>query len=174
VTDQFVAEIRLFPYNFAPSGWARCDGQLLPLSQNTALFSLLGTNYGGDGKSTFGLPNLQGRVLLQQGQGAGLSERFLGESNGVDFVALLPSEMPIHNHYLQANATAGELSSPAPTRTLARPTGALVYTPPGDPKVPLAAEAVSVSGGSLPHNNLMPYLVMEYCIALQGIFPPRP
>src|SRR5213079_801137 len=102
MADPFVAEIRIFPFNFAPKGWATCDGQILPLSQNTALFSLLGTTYGGDGKSNFALPNLAGRTCMHVGQGQGLSERFQGEESGEDFVTLLDSEMPLHSHALNA------------------------------------------------------------------------
>src|SRR3954464_9271596 len=107
MADPFVAEIRIFPFNFPPTGWAFCDGQLLPLSQNTALFSLLGTTYGGDGKSTFALPNLQGSVPIQQGQGAGLSQRFLGETDGEPFVTLIQSEIPAHAHNVIATSTIG-------------------------------------------------------------------
>src|SRR5215210_4937293 len=109
MADPFVAEIRMFGFNFAPTGWAQCNGQLLPISQNTALFSLLGTYYGGDGKSTFALPNLQESVPVHTGQGQGLSERFLGEQSGTPTVTLLETEIPVHNHFMQANAAPATL-----------------------------------------------------------------
>ena len=172
--DPFVAEIRVVGFNFAPKGWAQCNGQLLPISQNTALFSLLGTFYGGDGKSTFALPNLQGSTALHQGQGPGLSERFIGEQAGSESVTLLESEMPVHNHNLNANALAGSASLAAPTQGLARSGGGLAYkqTPFGA-TTNLAFQAVAPAGGSLPHNNMMPYLTLNFVIAMQGVFPPR-
>lgn len=172
--DPFLAEIRIFPFNFAPRGWATCDGQLMPISQNTALFSLLGTFYGGDGKSNFALPNLQGRSPLQPGQGPGLSLYFLGQTGGEDTVTLLQTEIPMHNHTVSAK-TAG---------TAADPNGLLWGNPGGRPAPNFFAtaagtpqnmnpSALSPSGSSQPHNNLMPYLTMNFCIALQGIYPPR-
>lgn len=176
MADPFVAEIRAFPFNFAPKGWARCDGQLLPISQNTALFSLLGTTYGGDGKSTFALPNLMGRVPLHPGQGPGLSDRYLGESGGAESVQLISSEMPSHNHPVRASTDSATLRAPAgagPARALGAPSNGLLYAEPGGAQVPMAQEAVTVAGGDLPHNNMQPYLTVTYCIALQGVFPPR-
>src|SRR3954463_7544228 len=120
MADPFVAEIRVFGFNFAPKGWALCDGQLLPLSQNTALFSLLGTFYGGDGKSTFALPDLQGRAATHQGQGSGLRNRFLGEESGAETVTLLQTEIPAHTHAPKATAEPATLQAPAPNRALAR------------------------------------------------------
>ena len=172
--DPFVAEIRVVGFNFAPKGWAQCNGQLLPISQNTALFSLVGTFYGGDGKSTFALPNLQGSAALHQGQGQGLSERFLGEQGGSEFVTLIESEMPVHNHNLNANALAGSASLAAPTQAPARSAGGLAYKqPPFGTTNNLAFQAIAPTGGSLPHNNMMPYLTLNFVIALQGVFPPR-
>jgi microcystin-dependent protein len=169
--DPFVAEIRIFPFNFAPKGWAFCDGQILPLSQNTALFSLLGTTYGGDGKSNFALPNLQGDAAMHPGQGPGLSLHDLGEQGGSQFVTLLESEIPNHAHNMMCSIDNATLAIPSPARSLAMAT-ANVYAPtPGDKL--LAFQALSPSGGSLPHNNMMPYLTLNYCIALQGVFPPR-
>ncbi|MEX0781293.1 MAG: tail fiber protein [Dehalococcoidia bacterium] len=173
MTDPFVAEIRMFGFNFAPTGWALCDGQILPISQNTALFSLLGTVYGGDGKSTFALPNLQGSVPLHPGQGPGLSLRDLGEQSGVDFVTLLESEIPGHAHSLSASNQPGEDPTPQ-DRALARSVGAQIYqTTINQDIVQLAPTALAVAGASLPHNNMMPYLTLNFCIALQGVFPPR-
>jgi len=172
MSDQFVAEIRIFGFNFAPTGWAFCDGQLLPISQNTALFSLLGTFYGGDGKSTFALPDMQGNAAVDQGQGQGLSQYFLGQQGGSQFITLLQSEMPAHNHALQTFNDVGEDRIPGPTEAIARSTGGLLFAAPG-PLVQLAFQALPAAGGGLPHNNMMPSLVLNYCIALQGIFPPR-
>jgi microcystin-dependent protein len=173
MSDQFVAEIRIFPFNFAPKGWAFCNGQLLPLSQNTALFSLLGTFYGGDGKSTFALPDLQGRAPNHQGQGAGLSDYFLGQSAGSESVTLLESEIPAHNH--QAFGSTG--SGPASPADSAWGTGVGRTPPPtyvdGSPNVIMSAQATGIAGASFPHNNMQPYLALNFCIALQGIFPPR-
>jgi len=175
MSDQFVAEIRIFPFNFAPTGWAFCDGQLMPISQNTALFALLGTTYGGDGKSTFALPNLQGSAPMQQGQGQGLTDRFLGEQSGVESVTLLVSEIPLHTHSMMAsveNATQGTLS---PNITLASSvSGSLYQDNTNQNLVQMAPQALPPAGGGLPHNNMQPYLTLNFCIALQGIFPQRP
>ena len=172
MSDQFVAEIRIFPFNFAPTGWAFCDGQLMPISQNTALFSLLGTSYGGDGKSTFGLPNLQGSAPVHQGQGPGLSPYFIGQSGGEEAVTLLQTEIPSHNH--QASGVSG--SGPTSPANNTWGTGAGRTPPPtyvdGNPNVNMG-NALSVAGGSQPHNNMQPYLTLNFCIALQGVFPPR-
>jgi microcystin-dependent protein len=173
MSDPFVAEIRMFGFNFAPTGWAQCNGQLLPLSQNTALFSLLGTFYGGDGKSTFALPDLQGSVPIHQGQGAGLSDRFLGEQSGTPTVTLLQTEIPIHTHNLMANAAPATLNAPDNGRALARSSGGNVYKSGSNPDTQLAFQALAPTGGSLPHNNMMLYLVINFCIAMQGVFPAR-
>jgi microcystin-dependent protein len=180
MADPFVAEIRIFPFTFAPKGWAFCAGQLLPISQNTALFSLLGTFYGGDGKSTFALPNLQGSVPIHVGQGPGLSEDFLGQQGGVEFVTLLQSEMPAHSHSFSANnndATVNDPSGALPAKGLwdaGGDTGIVpMYTPPPQNTM-MAPDAIGIAGGSLPHNNMMPYLTLNFCIAMQGVFPPRP
>ena len=170
MADPFVAEIRIFPFNFAPSGWAWCDGQLLPLSQNTALFSLLGTTYGGNGASTFALPNLQGRASMHPGQGPGLSLHDLGETGGSETVTLLESEIPAHAHTLNTSSGPADALNPA---TLALGTGNNVYAPPGNTTL-AAPEALAPAGGSQPHNNMQPYLTFYFCIALQGVFPPRP
>lgn len=175
MSDQFLAEIRIFPFNFAPKGWAPCRGQIMPISQNTALFSLLGTNYGGDGRSTFALPNLQGSIPLHAGQGAGLTPRSLGEEGGQAQVTLISTEMPLHSHTARALNDAGDRTSPVgaswATPRVGR-TSENSYGAPGTQVVAMDA-ALAVAGGSAPHNNLPPYLTMNYCIALQGIFPQR-
>ena len=176
MSDQFVAEIRIFPFNFPPTGWAFCDGQLLPISQNTALFSLLGTVYGGDGKSTFALPDMQGNAPMQPGQGTGLSLRDLGELSGTETVTLLTSEIPFHTHTMSAsNAAADEEGQKDPTNAVpgVQQGSNQMYTALASPAV-MAPQALSPAGGSLPHNNMQPYLTLNFCIALQGIFPPRP
>lgn len=173
MADPFVAEIRIFPFNFAPKGWAWCDGQLLPLSQNTALFSLLGTTYGGNGKSNFALPDLQGRAPMHPGQGPGLSLHDLGETGGSDTVSLLESEIPSHSHFMRAHdIDLGELNAPANNRSLARSANATAYTSSAN-LVNMSDAALTPAGGDQPHNNLMPYLTFYFCIALQGVFPPR-
>jgi len=175
MSDQFVAEIRIFTCNFAPKGWALCDGQILPISQNTALFSLLGTTYGGNGTSDFALPNLQGMTPMHQGQGPGLSSYFLGETSGSATVTLTPGELPSHTHTVGCNSGAGTQSSPAGAVWAASSGG---RTPPphyknAAPSFPMLSGGLGPTGSDLPHNNLQPYLVLNFCIALQGIFPPR-
>ena len=174
MSSPFVAEIKMWAGNFAPTGYALCNGQLLPISQNTALFSLLGTFYGGDGKSTFALPDLQDSVPMNQGQGPGLSDRFIGEQSGVPYVTLLQTEMPLHTHTMRAYS-----SDPADTRT-PNPNMSISATSPGnlfDPTttglVMMNPQALSITGGSLPHNNMMPFLTLTFIIALQGVFPVR-
>ena len=174
MSSPFVAEIRVFGFNFAPTGWAQCNGQLLPISQNTALFSLLGTFYGGDGKSTFALPNLQGMAAIHQGQGPGLSEYFLGQSGGTEAVTVLESEMPAHAHSVMGTGSNSTTGIPSATVVLARAVGGNAYqNVPFIPTTQMAFQALAPNGGSLPHNNMMPYLVVEFCIAMQGVFPPR-
>jgi microcystin-dependent protein len=172
MSNQFVAEIRIFGCNFAPTGWAFCNGQLMPISQNTALFSLLGTTYGGDGKSTFALPNLQGSAPLQAGQGSGLSLYDLGQTGGEESVTLLNTELPSHTH--QASGVSGSGPTSPANNTWGTAAG---RTPPptyfsGISNVSMG-NALSVTGGNLPHNNMQPYLTLNFCIALQGVFPPR-
>jgi microcystin-dependent protein len=167
VANPFVAEIRIFPFNFVPIGWAWCNGQLVPISQNTALFSLIGTFYGGDGKSTFALPDLRGRAAMQWGQGPGLSVRDIGESGGSPVVALLEAEMPAHDHPVLATSDPAATGTPSGTTRLAMAT-APVYGAARDLE-PLGATA----GGGEPHNNMQPYVACYFAIALQGIFPPR-
>jgi microcystin-dependent protein len=177
MADPFVAEIRIFPFNFAPKGWAWCDGQLLPLSQNTALFSLLGTTYGGDGKSTFALPDLQGRAPMHPGQGPGLSLHDLGETGGSETVTLLESEIPAHSHALRGQQDPGDLFQPQVGgigNSLARSANGNAYQDNSSQNL-AGMNAVSLSpvGGDQPHNNMMPYLTYYFNIALQGVFPPR-
>jgi microcystin-dependent protein len=177
MSDPFVAEVRVFGFNFAPRGWAQCNGQLLPLSQNTALFSLLGTTYGGDGKSTFALPDMQGNAAMQPGQGQGLSERFLGETGGSQNVTLLQSEIPVHTHNMMAfTQVPGDLFGPTAQNNaiLARSNNGAVYNTNTSGAVQLAPQALAPAGGGLPHNNMQPYLTLNFCIALQGVFPARP
>jgi|SRR5688572_13870455 len=175
MSDQFVAEIRIVGFNFPPTGWAFCSGQLMPISQNTALFSLLGTTYGGDGKSTFALPDLEGAAPMQPGQGQGLSLRDLGEQGGTETVTLLVSELPVHTHGLRGTTTAATQTDPANAVWAASSVG---RTPPplysNSQNVTMAPNALNVSGGSLPHNNMHPFLTLNFIIALQGIFPQRP
>jgi len=171
MASPFLAEIRIFPFNFAPTGWALCDGQLLSISQNTALFSLLGTTYGGDGRTTFALPNLQGSVPMHPGPGPGLSPYALGESGGSATVTLQQSEMPQHNHPMVASGQDATVNGPA-GQLVASGIGIGMYAAPG-PMPALAQNAVTPYGGNQPHNNLQPYLTLNFCIALQGIYPPR-
>ena len=172
--DPFVAEIRMLPFWFAPSGWAQCNGQLLPISQNTALFSLLGTVYGGDGKSTFALPDLQDRAPLHPGQGQGLSQRFLGQEGGAEFLTLLVSEIPAHTHSLNASNGFGNSTDPT-AKVMSRVFGGGNMFKAGTvPTDALAVQALAPAGGDLPHNNMMPYLTVNFCIAMQGVFPQRP
>jgi len=175
MADQFVGEIRIFGFNFAPTGWATCDGQLMPISQNTALFSLLGTTYGGDGKSTFALPNLQGCTPLHFGQGPGLSLRDLGETGGTPTVTLLQTEIPQHTHALQGYAGAGNQTDPAGHTWAAAHSGRQLLNTyaPGPTNTSMSPASLAPAGGGQPHNNLMPYQTLLFCIALQGIFPPR-
>lgn len=176
MSDQFVAEIRIFGFNFAPTGWALCDGQIMPISQNTALFSLLGTSYGGDGKSTFALPNLQGSAPLQQGQGAGLSLYDLGEYGGESSVTLLTSEIPLHNHLPGCLNGAGNITTPAGNVWASAKVGKQAenrYSATPGTSPTMSGTMISTAGGNIPHNNMPPYLVLNFCIALQGIFPAR-
>ena len=174
MADPFVAEIRIFPFNFAPKGWAWCDGQLVPILQNTALFSLLGTRYGGDGQSNFALPDLQGRAPMHPGQGPGLSLHALGETGGSETVTLLQSEIPVHSHAMMAqNTPLGGVAAPA-GKTLNRPASGKLYDNAEPSAVAMAPEALAPAGGDVPHNNMQPYLTFYFNIALQGVFPQHP
>ncbi|ACT92586.1 phage tail protein [Dyadobacter fermentans] len=172
MADQFVAEIRIFPFNFPPTGWAFCNGQIMPISQNTALFSLLGTYYGGDGKSTFALPDLQGSAPMHQGDGPGLSNRSLGEQSGSPSVTLIQTEIPVHTHNLNSVGAIADSKDPNGTCFGVSQNGN-VYTASAGPSVIMQPTALSTAGATLPHNNMMPYLTVNFCIALQGIFPQR-
>ena len=173
MTDPFLAEIRILPLSFPPKGWASCDGQLIPLSQNTALFALLGTNYGGDGKSTFALPNLQGAVPVHPENRSVYSPfAHLGAQGGSYAVTLLDSEMPMHSHAVNASGGPANLQSPAPARSVGR-TSVPSFSTSSGPQVDMSPQALSPAGGSAPHNNMMPYLTLRFAIALQGIFPHR-
>lgn len=174
MSDPFVAEIRIFGFNFAPTGWALCNGQILPISQNTALFSLLGTTYGGNGQSTFALPDMQGNAPMHPGQGPGLSLHDLGEIGGSQTVTLLQSEMPLHAHAMVASNDAAVTNDPT-SNQIAKPFGRgnntfIIST---QNVVPMSPSALTPAGGDLPHNNMMPYLTLNFCIAMQGVFPPR-
>ena len=163
--EPFLGEIRLVPYTFAPKGWALCAGQLLPINQNQALFSLLGTNYGGNGQTNFALPNLQGRIALHRGAGF-----TLGQVQGEQAHTLTVAETPVHTHAV--NGTTTQATSPAPgaSVTLATSAGAAAYQVP-EGLVAMSDSSLSPAGGSQPHNNMQPFLTMSFCIALQGIFP---
>jgi len=175
MSDQFLAEIRMFGCNFAPTGWATANGQILSISQNTALFSLLGTTFGGDGKTTFALPDLQGRLAMYWGQGKGLSERVLGEEGGTDTVTLITSEIPAHSHTLMGKPAGGQAD---PAGKLYGSAGTQLPPPNfysnalGSASI-MNPQALSLVGSNLPHNNLMPYQVLTFCVALQGIYPSR-
>jgi microcystin-dependent protein len=174
MSNPFLAEIRIFAGNFAPTGWALCDGQLMPISQNTALFSLLGTTYGGDGKSNFALPNLQGCAPMQAGQGPGLSLRDLGETGGEQTVTLLQTEMPAHSHTAQAVNGVSSTSPVGNAWASGQKGFGNVYAP-SNPQTNAQMNpfGTSIAGGNLPHNNMPPFLGLTFIIALQGVFPAR-
>ncbi len=170
--EPYIGQIQAFGFNFAPRGWALCQGQLMPIAQNTALFSLLGTTYGGDGRSTFGLPDLRGRSAVGHGHGPGLSQFILGQQAGSETTTLSASNLPVHNHQLTAtdsDANSDEASNGARLGTA----GASIYATGGSGTVHLAADSTTQAGSNVPFNNRDPFLVMNYCIALEGIYPPR-
>jgi microcystin-dependent protein len=163
MAEPFLSEIRLMSFNFAPKGWALCNGQLLPINQNQGLFSLIGTTYGGDGRVNFALPNLQGRVPIHDGSG-----HVLGEDGGEQAHTLSTPEMPQHLHRLQASSATG--NSPVPTANLPAANASALYHPAAN-LTPLNSTSVTNVGGSLAHANMQPFLTLSFCIALQGIFP---
>ncbi|PTS81560.1 phage tail protein [Sphingomonas sp. HMWF008] len=177
MSQPFIGEIRAFGFGFAPKRWALCNGQLLSIQQNQALFSLLGTFYGGNGVTNFALPDLRGRAGLTFGQGAGLSTYVIGEPTGTENVTLLSTQIPQHNHIWAASGSLGNQPSPAAGFLAGGqiPNGTLVpnFAAAGGATVPLAANTLTATGNSQGHNNMQPYLVLNYCIALQGIFPSR-
>ena len=172
MSEPFIGQIQMFGFNFNPRGWAQCDGQLLPISQNSALFSLLGTIYGGDGSSTFGLPDLRGRVPIHYGQGAGLSNYQLGQRGGVEAVALIVSQIPAHNHVVtpRGNSAAGDDTNPT-GKFHGESDNIDLYANEGNSN--MGAAVCGQTGGNLPHTNIQPYLTVNFCIALQGLFPSR-
>lgn len=178
MSNPFVAEIRIFPFNFAPTGWVKCQGQIMPISQNTMLFSLLGAAYGGNGTSNFALPDLQGAMPMQQGQGPGLSLHDLGETGGTGTVSLLTSEIPSHSHPINtAKATDSTVTIGNPSANVAlgaAPTRAFSsQIAPVSNQVFMAPTQMGTAGSGQPHNNMPPYLTLNFCIAMQGVFPQR-
>jgi microcystin-dependent protein len=184
MSDQYLGEIRVFGFNFAPQGWAMCNGQLMSITQNTALFSLIGTYYGGDGISTFALPNLQSRVAIHQGQGPGLTPYVLGEAAGTEAVTLNAQQMPQHNHLVFCNGAAtgrggttfGGGAGETPVNNfpgLAASPANAVYAPARSSVDTMNQSMVQFVGGNQPHNNVQPFLTLTFCIALVGIYPPR-
>ncbi len=169
MSEPFVAEIRIFAGNFAPRSWAFCDGQLLPVSQNTALFSLIGTTYGGDGRSTTALPNMQGRAPMHPGRGPGLTSRRLGQRGGSQMVSLTEAQMPNHNHSWRAAEDPADLQAPGPNRSLTRSSNNAYAD--GSSNTELASEFINSAGGSTAHNNRHPYIGLYFIIALQGLLP---
>jgi microcystin-dependent protein len=169
MSDPFVGEIRMFAGNFAPVGWAFCDGQLLPISENDVLFQLIGTTYGGDGQETFALPDLRGRLPIHMGQGPGLSNRIIGEEGGTEAVTLTVQQIPVHTHATVLSNGAGSESTPAGNVLAASPNVRLYR--PGSATTALHPASVGPAGGSQPHDNLMPFLCVNFIISLFGIFP---
>ena len=175
MSNPFLGEIRMFAGNFAPRGWAFCSGQILAISQNDALFALLGTTYGGDGQVTFALPDFRGRIPIEQGQGPGLSPRTLGEQGGTETVTLISTQMPAHSHTLSVTSAAATAVTPGNTLLPGAISGDTFYVNniAGNTMAPLSAAMLGPSGGSQPHLNMMPTLVVNFIIALEGVFPSR-
>lgn len=173
MSEPFIAEVRIFAGNFAPRNWAFCDGQLMPISQNTTLFSLIGTIYGGDGKVTMQLPDLQGRAAMHAGSGPGLTTRYLGETSGEEAVTLVQTQIPQHNHLVetQPQSRTGVATDPSPAGNIPAAPAAQAYGTTAD--TAFAANMVAMAGGNAAHNNMQPYLVLAFIIALHGVFPPR-
>jgi len=177
MADPFIGEIRCFGFNFAPFEWAFCDGQLMSIAQNQALFAVIGTTYGGDGQSTFAMPNLMDRAPMAWGNGQGLTPRTIAQTLGTPTVTLTTQQMPSHNHMLvtaSAGSTDDESDTPSSSAWLGTSVGGQMYTDnAATPNVPFAQNAISINGGSQPHNNLQPLLTLNFCISLAGIFPSR-
>jgi microcystin-dependent protein len=184
MTEPYLGQIELYGFNFAPRGWAICAGQIIPIQQNTALFSILGTNYGGNGTTTFGLPNLQGRGAVGAGQGPGLSDYQQGQTGGATSVTLQINELPAHSHAFNTTSVAGSTTTAAGNQLGLSQVGggkgggstitAAIYSPNASKATTgLAPQSISFNGGGQPHNNMQPYLVLNYCIAMAGVFPPR-
>ena len=173
MSDPFVGEIRMFAGNFAPRGWAFCDGQLLSVSQNDALFSLLGTIYGGDGRTTYGLPDMRGRIPIHAGDGPGLFPRRLGSKGGVEKVTLTVNQIPSHTHTLRASENPGSESRPGANVLAESPNDIYIENPPDASITAMVGSSISSVGGSRSHTNLMPYLCIHFIISLFGIYPSR-
>jgi microcystin-dependent protein len=176
MSEPFLGEVRMFAGNFAPKGWAFCNGQVLPIAQNPALFSILGTTYGGNGQTTFALPDLRGREPMHWGAGPGLTSRTLGEASGTESVTLISSQMPTHTHELGASSNQGDQFSPSgtvPAVLVNSSTGQPENAYSGAPNTTMAPQSVTLSGGSQPHDNMAPFLCLSFIIALEGIFPSR-
>ena len=176
MSEPYIGQIMMFAGNFAPKGWALCEGQVLSIAQNTALFSILGTTYGGNGQTTFALPDLRGRVPIQPGQGPGLTPHVLGESSGVENVTLTSTQIPAHSHALSAHTGPGDAPSPegtVPAVTVDPNTQQPLNSYSSTPNTTMAAASVGLAGGSQPHTNMQPYLCINFIIALEGIFPSR-
>jgi microcystin-dependent protein len=177
MSQPYVGQIMMFAGNFAPAGWAFCAGQLMPISEYDTLFNLIGTTYGGDGQSTFALPDLRGRVPIHQGQGGGLSSYTMGQAAGSETVTLTVQQIPIHNHFLLANANAATGANPAANQTVAfenvnqSPMPYSYYPYDGSGQVTLPANSISPAGGNQPHENVQPIIVLNYCISLFGVYP---
>jgi microcystin-dependent protein len=176
MSNPYLGEVRIFGFNFAPLGWATCDGQILSIAQNTALFSLLGTNYGGNGTTTFGLPNFQGDTGVNQGQGPGLSQYFLGQQSGTTTVTLNQNNLPSHNHVINtrgAGVSSQGLHAPTNAAFLGNSEPDRLYNTTATPTLSMAPQAIGPSGQGQAHDNMQPYEVLLFCIALRGVFPPR-
>ncbi len=170
MSDPFIGQIQAFGFNFAPRNWAKCDGQLLPISQNQALFSLLGTIYGGDGRTTLALPDLRGRAPIHQGNGPGLSSRTIGQKGGAETHTLTAAQMPNHFHGVQVTSEVGDQTSPTNAKPATANDGESNYSASNENTV---ANSTTNTGGNQSHNNMPPYLVINFCIALQGVYPSR-
>lgn len=174
--EPYIGQISMFGFNYAPQGWAKCNGQLLQIAQNQALYSLLGTHYGGDGRTTFALPDLQGRLPMHQGQGAGRRPRTIGQSGGQEQVTLTTQQLPAHNHSVEADNSSGRTGGANSTD----PSGHVLANPSNEiysdraPNSQMNAQAIGNTGGSQGHDNVPPFQVINFCIALQGVYPPRP